>query len=139
MLGVRQIFTRSLLIAACVPGIVGCGGGGKPGPRTYHIVGTASYSGQPLKEAVLTVRSVDGKHAAGAKISDGKFQLDAPAGMTIVEITSMREVPGEFREDNPGERVAVKEQFIPAKYNSESTLKLEIKPDVKDAKFDLMP
>jgi hypothetical protein len=59
--------------------------------------------------------------------------------VTIVEITASREVPGQFREDNPGERVAVKEQFIPAKYNSESTLKLEIKPDVKDAKFDLMP
>ncbi len=139
MLDVRQILVRSFLLAACLPWIIGCGGGGKPGPRTYHIVGTASYSGEPLKEANLVVRSVDGKHAAGATISNGKFQLDAPAGMMIVEITASREVPGEFREDNPGEKVPVKEQFIPAKYNTESTLKLEIKPDVKDAKFDLVP
>lgn len=87
----------------------------------------------------MVVRSVDGKHAAGATISNGKFQLDAPAGVAIVEITASREVPGEFREDNPGERVPVKEQFIPAKYNTESTLKLEVKPDVKEAKFDLVP
>jgi hypothetical protein len=139
MFGVRQILNRSFLLAAGVSSIVGCGGGGKPGPRLYHIAGTVSYAGEPLKEADLTVRSVDGKHAAGSKISDGKFQLDAPAGVSIVEITASRDVPGQFREDNPGERVAVKEQFIPAKYNSESTLKLEIKPDVKDAKFDLMP
>lgn len=139
MLGIRQILLRSLLLAASLSWFVGCGGGGKPGLKMYHIAGTVSYAGEPLKDANLVARSVDGKHAAGATISDGKFQLDAPAGMTIVEITASREVPGEFREDNPGERVAVKEQFIPAKYNSESTLKLEIKPDVKEAKFDLTP
>ncbi len=139
MLGIRQILIRPVLLAACLPWIIGCGDGGKPGPQMYHIVGTVSYSGEPLKDANLVARSVDGKHAAGATISNGKFQLDAPAGMTIVEITASREVPGEFREDNPGEKVPVKEQFIPAKYNTESTLKLDIKPDVKDAKFDLMP
>lgn len=87
----------------------------------------------------MLVKTADGKHATGTKITDGKFQVRVPAGTSIVEITAMRDVPGEFREENPGERVAVREQFIPAKYNTESTLKLDITPTTKDVKFELLP
>jgi hypothetical protein len=139
MLGLRRSFVRRVLLAACVISFVGCGGGGKPGPKLYHVAGVVNFTGAPLKEGDMVVRSADGKHAAGATISDGKFQFDAPAGASIVEIKAMRDIPGEFREENPGEKVPVKEQYIPAKYNSESTLKLEIKGDVKDVKFDLEP
>ena len=118
---------------------IGCGGGVPDGPSVYTVEGTVSYSGQPLKDADLLVRTVDGKHAAGAKVTDGKFVLKAPVGQSKVEITAMREIPGEFREENPGERVAVKEQFIPARYNSESTLQLDVKANQQDVAFNLEP
>jgi hypothetical protein len=138
MLNLRQLkFVLLFPLASLMT--VGCGGGAADGPKMYTVNGTVAFTGQPLKEADLLIRSVDGKHSAGAKVTDGKFVLKAPVGPSIVEITALREVPGQFSEDNPGEKVAVKEQFLPAKYNKESTLTLEIKPDTKDVKFDLMP
>lgn len=139
MPGIRRLFVRRVLLAACVISFIGCGGGGKPGPKLYHVAGTVNFSGEPLKEGDLVVRSVDGKHAGGSTIKNGKFQFDTTAGESIVEIKAMRDVPGEFREENPGEKVPVKEQFIPAKYNTESTLKIEVKGEIKDQKFDLEP
>lgn len=136
MPGLRRLFMRKIMLAACVISLIGCGGGPK-GPKLHHVEGTVNFAGEPLKEGEMVVSAVDGKHAAGSAISNGKFKFDAPAGMSTIAITSMRDVPGEFREENPGEKVPVREQFIPAKYNTESTLKLEVKGDVKDVKFDL--
>ena len=131
-------FSTGLFIAISLL-TAGCGAGAPEGPRTYTVTGTVAYTGQPLKEADLVIRTADGKHAAGAKVTDGKFVLKAPVGVSIVEITALRDVPGEFREDNPGEKVPVREQFIPAKYNAETTLKMDVKPDTKEVKFDLEP
>jgi hypothetical protein len=117
---------------------IGCGGAAD-GPRIYTVNGTVTFTGKPLAEADLLVTTADGKHAAGTKVTDGKFVLKAPAGLSKVEITALRDIPGQFQEENPGERVPVREQFIPSKYTTESTLTLEIKPDVQDVKFDLEP
>lgn len=129
--------------AGCVPLVlslvVGCGGGTADGPPIYTVSGTVAFTGEPLKDADLLVRSVDGKHSAGAHVVDGKFVLKAPAGPAIVEITALRDVPGQFREDNPGERVPVREQFIPARYNTQSELKLDIKPNAPAVSFELTP
>lgn len=137
MLETRPMVRWLVMIAVTL--MIGCGGSAPTGPRLYAVTGTVSFTGEPLKEADLLVRTADGKHAAGTKVTDGKFKVSVPAGTSIVEITAMRDVPGQFKEENPGERVAVKEQFIPTKYNAESTLKLDVKPDTKDVKFDLMP
>ena len=134
---------RRIVFALTIPAgamfVAGCGGGTEGGPRLYIVSGTVSFTGEPMKEADLLIRTVDGKHSAGAKVTDGKFQLRAPAGSAIVEITALRDIPGQFQEENPGERVPVKEQFVPSKYNKESTLTMEIKPDSKVVKFDLVP
>jgi hypothetical protein len=127
-----------LLIAGMI-GLIGCGGAANSGPKLYSVTGKVTFSGEPLKEGDLVVRSVDGKHGAGSKITDGQFTLKAPAGAFVVEITAMRDVPGEFREENPGEKVAVREQFIPSKYNSETSLKMDIQPQSKELKFELTP
>eukprot|EP00456_Euglypha_rotunda_P072250 TRINITY_DN652_c0_g1_i10.p3 TRINITY_DN652_c0_g1~~TRINITY_DN652_c0_g1_i10.p3 ORF type:complete len:111 (+),score=26.28 TRINITY_DN652_c0_g1_i10:652-984(+) len=86
MPGISRWFVRRVLLVACVISFIGCGGGGKPGPKLYHIAGTVTFTGEPLKEGDLVVRSADGKHAAGSTITNGKFQFDAPAGTSIVEI-----------------------------------------------------
>ena len=130
---------NSVLICLSAILSTGCGKGDTGGPRTQTVTGTVTFKGELLKEADLLVRTVDGKHAAGTKVADGKFVLTAPIGQSNVEVTAMRDVPGEFREENPGERVPVREQFIPAKYNVQTTLKLDVKPDSKAVKFDLEP
>lgn len=138
MPGIRRLSVRRILLAACFISLIGCGEK-TTGPKLYRVAGIVNFAGEPLKTGELVIRTTDGKHAAGSTIDNGKFKFDAPAGMSIIEVTSTRDVPGEFREENPGEKVPVKEQFIPAKYNTESTLKLEVKGNVNDVKFDLEP
>jgi hypothetical protein len=38
----------------------------------------------------------------------------------------MREVPGKMDESNPGDPVPLMEMYIPAKYNTETTLTTEV-------------
>lgn len=130
-------WTLLVPILTCL--VTGCGSGDPGGPPVYTVNGTVAFLGEPLSDADLLVRSVDGKHSAGTRVTDGKFSVTAPAGMAIVEITSLRDVPGEFREENPGERTPVREQFLPAKYNTQSELKLEIKPNAEAVTFELTP
>lgn len=134
----KQVY-KVLFLSVCAIVLSGCGSNTPQGPRLYTIAGTAAFMGEPLKDADLLVRSADGKRSAGTKVTDGKFTLRAPAGQMTVEITALRDVPGEFREENPGERVPVRVQFLPPKYNTESTLTLDVKPDTKEVKFDLAP
>ena len=118
---------------------LGCGGAAPAGPKLYKAAGTVTLDGKPLKEADMVFRSADGKHSAGAKVTDGKFSTKLAAGSVIVEISALVDSPdGKFREENPGEKVPVKVQLIPKKYNSESSLKEEIKGDNESLKYDLM-
>lgn len=115
----------------------GCGG--KPeGPKLETVTGKVTFDGQPLKEGDVTVTPLDpGGRSAGAKIVDGAFTLQTDVGKKKVEIMAMRDVPGKFREDNPGEKVQVREQFIPKQYNEKSDLTLDVKVGPNDPVFDL--
>jgi len=118
--------------------LVGCGQS-PTGPKLEKVTGKVTFKGEPVKEGDISVIPIGpGGSSAGGKIVDGQFQLEVTAGKKKVEITAMRDVPGKFREDNPGEKMQVREQFIPAKYNAKSELELEVKSDASNEKtFDL--
>lgn len=128
----------SVLLVSTSIFMVGCGG--QPaGPVTYKVAGTVTFDSAPVNGGEIIIRSQDGKHAASSIITDGKFELKATEGPKVVEVTALRDVPGKFREENPGEKIPVREQFIPAKYNTKTTLtaKIEAKDNL-DVKFDLV-
>ena len=133
----RQVIGFLVLCTTAIT--LGCGGGADPkAPKLYKAAGVVTLDGAPLKEADMVFRTTDGKHAAGAKVADGKFATKLAAGSTIVEISALMDSPdGKVKEENPGEKVPVKVQLIPKKYNSETTLKVEIKADADDLKFEL--
>jgi len=118
--------------------VIGCGGG-ETGPKLYTIKGVVTFAGAPLADGEMTVRAEDGGHAAGAKIVNGAYTLQVTPGKKRVEIIALREIPGEFREDNPGQKVAAREQYIPAKYNAQSELGFEATSDGQEVKLDLVP
>ncbi len=138
---VETMFVRvgSLSVLMLASLVVGAGCGGKPsGPVTYKIAGTVQFNSAPVEVGEIIIRSQDGKHAAASVITNGKYELKATEGAKIVEVTALRDVPGKFREDNPGEKVPVREQYIPAKYNAKTTLKLTVETnDNLEANFDL--
>lgn len=117
---------------------LGCGGTDPKAPKLYTVSGTVTFNGQPLKDAAMVFRTTDGKHSAGAQVKDGKFTTKIAAGTSKVQINALVDSPdGKFREENPGERVPVKVELIPKKYNSETTLTVDVKADTSNVTFDL--
>jgi hypothetical protein len=123
-----EVMIRSLLLLALATLIGGSGcGSGETGPKLETVVGKVTYQGEPVKEGDISLIPIGptGK-SAGGKIIDGTFTLQVDAGKKKVEIVALRDVPGKFNEDNPGEKVQVREQFIPAEYNSKTKLEYEV-------------
>jgi hypothetical protein len=104
--------------------LVGCGPGG---PVTHRVTGTVTFDGAPVESGEIVFKDAGGTGKSYAdRITGGKFSLETSPGSKKVEITAMREVPGQFDTSNPGEKVPLKEQYIPAQYNIESTLTVEV-------------
>jgi hypothetical protein len=118
-----------LAFAAILPLLAGCGD-----RRRQEIRGTVTFDGTPLAEGQLRVVPLPGTSGptAGASIKDGEFHIaqsgGAFAGTFRVEITARR--PSNKLEYDPesGRMVKGFEQYIPARYNSQSTLTAEVKP-----------
>jgi len=121
----RALFSVSVLALA-----IGCGGGT---PR-YEVSGTVTYDGEPIERGEISFEPLEpGGAPEGGPIENGRFQLEATAGRKIVRIRGSRPLPPE-QQDSP-EMGLLYEDFIPAKYNRESTEQVEITPN-GDNQFD---
>ena len=137
-------FTGLILLAA-----TGCGGQKELEFSTSQVQGTVSYQGKPLESGKIRFipdgevinGQVAGK-AIFADIKDGKYTVSAEDGATVgknrVEIKSYRG-SGKMMVSSAGEGQKVEEvvQFIPARFNTESTLSIEIKEGENVHDFDL--
>jgi hypothetical protein len=101
------------------------------GPST--VSGTVTVSGQPATSGIISFAPADGKSApVTVEIqSDGKYSAEAATGAKQVQI-SIPVVVGKRPEYNgPGApMIDITEESVPAKYNSESELKFDLKPGV---------
>lgn len=110
------------LLLTLVPLVSGCGSDS----GTVPVTGKVTLDGTPLAEGDIIFRATDGTPSHAGKIQNGAYSADVSPGEKQVEITAYRDVPGKFREDNPGERTPVREMYIPEQYNRKSTLKIEV-------------
>ena len=73
---------------------------------------------------------------AGATITDGKFTIESEKGLKAgkfrVEIKAMRASGKAVFDDLSGGKVEKQEQYIPARYNSNSELVAEVKEGESD-------
>jgi len=112
------------LFAASAVILAGCG---PSGPTTHTVSGTVTFDGAPVAQGEIVFRDAAGQEKSyGGQISNGKYSFDSSPGAKKVEISAMREVPGEWDTSNPGEKVPLMEQYIPEKYNAESTLTAKV-------------
>jgi hypothetical protein len=119
----RCCFT--LLIAIM---LTGCG---SSGPAKYSVGGTVTFKGEPLPTGKMTLTPANSKaKTTVAEITAGKFATEVTEGDWAVNIQAVRET-GPVIE---ALREAPREQYLPAKYNSESTLKITV-PSA-EGKFD---
>jgi hypothetical protein len=93
-------------------------------PKLYPVSGTVTFDGAPVADGDILFVPVD--PALGpepGKIKDGKYTLTAREGKKRVEIRASKVLPGGAKGAG-GEPVA--EEFLPRKYNEDSTLSTEV-------------
>ena len=138
----RRRFVLLVIGLACV----GCGEKDPLAAKRGSVSGTVTFDGQPVEEGRITFTPVGTEgQLAGAEIKDGKYTIplkEGPvAGQHKVSIVASRKT-GEQREAPmpapPGTKIEVKEEYIPLKYNRQTTLTADIKAgENKDVDFKL--
>jgi len=116
--------------------LAGCGGG--DGRVVHSVSGEVLLDGSPLPAGDILFEPVDQAISPEAgKVTNGQFSMQAPAGKCTVRITAMR-ASTKTEVGAMGEAVAKKEQYLPAQYNSASTLTADIPSGgTSDLKFEV--
>lgn len=94
-------------------------------PKLFSVSGAVTFDGAPVADGDILFVPVD--PALGpepGKIKDGKYTLKAREGKKRVEIRASKVLPGGAKGAG-GEPVP--EEFLPRKYNDDSTLSAEVK------------
>ena len=120
---------------------IGCG---RSQTHVAAIGGEVKLDGQPLEEGSILLMPMEGTKgaAAGGEIMKGRYRLSGKAGPAVgwnrVEIRGLRKtgkmVPKSF--PSRGELIEEYVEAIPPRFNSASTLKVEVKPGDNTANFE---
>jgi hypothetical protein len=98
--------------------VVACEGG----PETYKISGAVTFDGQAIEKGEIIFVAVEKELGPDVgMIKNGKYEARVKAGKKRVEIRASREAIGKKNPMGP-----VYEDYIPACYNSRSTLTADI-------------
>jgi hypothetical protein len=102
---------------------------------TTEVSGNVTLNGTPVKDGTVTFEASppNGMPPGPATITNGTYKGKASVGTKIVRISSPQAVPGK---KGPMD-LPVLEDSIPAKFNTESQEKAEIKPGANTIDFDL--
>ena len=132
-----KLCSLSLLSVAGLLLCAGCGGGGAGDqPDLGTVSGEVKLDGQPLANVTVTFEPTQGRPSVAKTDAAGKYELGyfndlkgAVIGSHTVSISTPQEAPtpaGQAYKDP-----------IPAKYNSKTTLKEEVKAGANTINFDL--
>ena len=141
----RRLFHRTpgwcrfLLFCICCSGCADENAAGR-----FVLSGTVTYDGQPVTNGTIELFPADGNTGkpAGAEIIDGRYEMQRTLGpelgnykvVILASRPSGRRVPAD---EGSSEMVDIPEQYIPAIYNTRTTLKTEVSGDQADLNFDL--
>lgn len=93
------------------------------GPRMGRLQGSVTFDGKPVDRGrVVLVRNQDDTRIHQAPVMSGTFSLVAPVGTYRVEIFALHDDAALAADP------ALPMQYIPPRYNAESTLTVEIQP-----------
>lgn len=123
------VLSSTIFASGCKPS--------KPLDAMAEVGGTVTYRGAPLADGLITFATPTRGVFEAIPIREGRFKGRARLGERRVEIAAFREgrplPPG-----SPGAGIPYKEQYLPEKYSSESTLKADVKADHSNTfSFDL--
>lgn len=123
----HRFVTLLLLTIALV--CTGCSDGKPP---KYKLSGTVTFDGKPVPEGSIMFLASDlHGQPETAQIVDGKYALEVTAGQKKVVVEASKFVGPEDKMMG----VRPRDQYLPTKYNVDSALTREVKP--QDDVYDL--
>jgi len=133
---------RLLIPCLCGFFLTGCTGN-SGGPVTYQVSGEVTFEGQPVSEGqILLIPAQGAGQRQAGQIQNGQYSLESTTGMKRVEITAYRTDESKQEPDpaGSGKTVAARVQYIPDKFNKQSTLEIEVQTDGENHfTFELAP
>ncbi|MCA9014842.1 MAG: carboxypeptidase regulatory-like domain-containing protein [Planctomycetaceae bacterium] len=124
-------FTLLVFLAACSPQ-------GEDQPDTGLVRGMVTLDGEPVPGAVVDFAPESGRPSSGITDSEGRYELSynpttkgAKIGKHTVRISTHRYI------ENADGTTTEQKETIPAKYNANSTLTVEVKSGENDFPFSL--
>ncbi len=100
----------------------------RPDAATYSVSGTVNLDGQPMPDGEITFISAELGEFNILEIKDGKYSGEVSAGKRKVEIRAFKEEKARAAGGMEVEGTS-RVNYIPAKWNAESALTVEIKAD----------
>ncbi len=135
LLGVHRRTSVRATLVVVLPLLVcwGCDGGTPLG----SVTGTVTYNGQPVDRGEIRLISLEaGESTDAGVIIAGRFSFLASGGTRRVEIRGSRPLPAQ--QQTEPEMGLMYEDYIPARFNTQSTLSAEIgEDDSHELRFDL--
>jgi len=124
---VRQCWCFCLVVLCFAP--CGCQPSSPHKEETYPVSGTVTLDGEPLAEGDIHFITKETASLDVLPIQGGRFEGQAKAGKRRVEIKAYRtEKPAETsgQPTMPGADQPTRVNYIPARYNTESTLTADV-------------
>lgn len=120
----QRVFNLSLLLVAA--GLSGCSSN-----SGVAVEGQVTYAGEPLDVGTITFLPASGDGVkGGGLIENGQYKVEQKLGLAAgqhrVEIRWSK-ATGKKSKNEFGEEIAVRQEGLPNKYHSDSTLTAELK------------
>jgi hypothetical protein len=135
-------FAIVLMCCAVLLLSVGCG---KEDASRGNLSGKVTLDGKPVELGTILLTPIEGAKGVvtGGSIENGRYQLvgkaAAAVGRNRVEVRAMRKtgrmVPKPFTQS--GETIEEQVEAVPARFNSESKLSVDVKPGDNTADFEV--
>jgi hypothetical protein len=106
------------------------------GPKSVQVSGTVKLDGKPIPVGKIAFYSAEGRPPETAEIEDGAFSLTLTTGAKRVDIRAFRKKKGPISTD-PIRPEDPMENYMPKKYNSNSTMTVTIPPPDDKLTYDL--
>jgi len=119
-----------LLLSILLPGC---------GDSFSEVEGEIRLDGKLVKAGAIQFSPVDGKTpTAGGPIDKGIYSVRVPVGLMKVSISAPKIIGTKKLYDTPDSpEMPVTDEALPARYNQQSTLQLEVKPGKNKKNYDL--
>jgi hypothetical protein len=114
--------------------LAGCGGG-----SMADVSGTVKIDGKPLEDGAIRFTPEDGKtQTAGGFIKGGQYSVKVPVSVMKVSISAPKVVGHKKLYDTPdSETRPITAEALPARYNEQTELKLDVKSGTNQKDFEL--